>query len=556
MEMFRFRRRGWLWLLAAIFFVTMFSMTRERPWADATPIWELADSMATNGSISIHTRWPGKLPLGSDGKVYAAAPLLQGLIHVPGAFLQRQIAAFAPLHAQLAWRFTSHLGTALLGALTCVLFFGLCRRLGTRPLSAGLATVALGLGTTLWVYARYPYSEVLQAACFTGFFGQLLKTRQDPSRRNGAFFGLWVGLLVNAKYVYLASVAMGALYLIWTLRGRWRTMLETAMAALVAGLPFAAMILLYNYARWGSVTNAGYNLSSGAGISENVAVGLWGLFLSPGKSVFLYSPPLVAGILGLPRAARRWPHFLPAFLLVLIPPLLVNARLIFWSGDYAWGPRYLVFAIPVMLLPLALILDDCLSPRRGLLWRLLVGGSVAGVVLLGGFVQYLGNAFYWDHFIRIQAEASHAWLGRPDSKGSGLLDPSTGCGACFEEMHPMQWLPPFQPIMGHYWMLWHALNEDDWAKAEADAPWHRYTSNQLNIASTWHRVRLDWWFPEYRDRLPKVSWTLVIGFPLLALLGFALFFYELWRASKGQERAQRLASPPVQVYDPALTAST
>ncbi len=555
MEMFRFRRRGWWCLLAAIFFVTMFSMTRERPWADATPIWELADSMANHGTISVRTRWPGKLPLGSDGKVYATAPLLQGLIHVPGAFLQRHISAAAPLHAQLAWRFTSHLGTAILGALTCVLFFGLCRRLGSRPLSAGLATVTLGLGTTLWVYARYPYSEVLQAACFLGFFGQLLRTRQDPSRRNGALFGLWAGLLVNAKYVYLVSVVAAGLYLAWTLRSRWRVMLETAVTAMVVALPFAAMILLYNHARWGSFTAAGYNLSSSVGISENVAVGLWGLLLSPGKSVFLYSPPLVAGLLGLPRAARRWPHFLPAFLLVLIPPLLVNARLTFWAGDYAWGPRYLVFAVPVVLLPLAALLDDCLSPLRRWRWRLWVGGAVTGVVLLGVFVQYLGNAFYWDHFIRIQAEASHAWLGRPDTKGSGMLDPSTGCGACFEEMHPMQWLPPFQPIMGHYWMLRHALDDADWEEAEADAPWHRYTSNQINIASSWRRVRLDWWFPEYRESLPKVSWTLAIAFPLLALLGFVLFFYEVWRAGP-PEKVPRPTSPPAPVYDPALTTST
>jgi hypothetical protein len=545
-----------MWLLAAIFFVTMFSMTRERPWADATPIWELADSMASEGSIAIHTRWPGKLPLGKDGRIYAAAPLLQGLIHVPGAFLQHRIASLSPQHAQFAWRFTSHLGTAFLGALTCVLFFGLCRRLGTRPLSAALATVSLGLATTLWVYARYPYSEVLQAACFTGFFGQLLKTRKDPSRRNAAVWGVWAGLLINAKYVYLVSVAAGAAYLVWSLRGRWRVVFDAAVAALLAALPFALMILLYNYARWGSFTNAGYNLSGKVGISENVALGLWGLFLSPGKSVFLYSPPLIAGLLALPRAARRWPHFLPAFLLVIIPPLLVNARLVFWAGDYAWGPRYLVFAVPVMLLPLAALLDDCLSPRRGYVWRLLVGSSVAGVVMMGAAVQYLGNAFYWDHFIRIQAEASHNWLGRPDTTGSGMLDPSTGCGACFEEMHPMQWLPPFQPIMGHYWMLWHVLDDDDWVKAEADAPWHRYTAAQINIASTWKRARFDWWFPEYRESLPKTSWILVVLFPLLALLSFVMFFREVWRAGKGRSEACKQAPPPVEVYDPALTVST
>ena len=30
-------------------------------------------------------------------------------------------------------------------------FFGICRRLGARPTSAALTTIALGLGSTLWV---------------------------------------------------------------------------------------------------------------------------------------------------------------------------------------------------------------------------------------------------------------------------------------------------------------------------------------------------------------------------------------------------------------------
>ncbi|HEX7597606.1 MAG TPA: hypothetical protein VF518_05290, partial [Polyangia bacterium] len=317
MDVFRFRRRGALWLFGAFVFVYMLSMTRERPWGDAIPMWELANNLAYNDTISINTRWPGSLPLGQGGKVYAVAPVLQGVVHIPGAVLQYYAQKYSPQNAQFAWRFTSHLATVVLGAFACVLFFGICRRLGVKPWPAAFTTIALGLGTTIWVYSRYTYSEILQTACFTGFFGQLLEARRNPSRRSGALLGMWAGLLVNAKYIYLASVAGGVIYLVIALRGRWREILETAVAATVAALPFVAVIFFYNYARWGSFFSAGYDLSSQAGIRENVAVGLWGMFLSPGKSVFLYSPPLLAGLVGLPRAIRRWPHFLPAALLVL-----------------------------------------------------------------------------------------------------------------------------------------------------------------------------------------------------------------------------------------------
>ena len=558
MDVFHFRRRGGLWLFAAVFCIYMLSMTREKPWGDAIPMWEMANSLAYNDSVAIKTRWPGNLPLGRGGKVYAVAPVLQGVVHIPGAVLQYQAQKHFPLLAPLVWRFTSHLATVLLGALTCLLFFGMCRRAGAKPASAAITTLALALGTTIWVYSRYTYSEVLQAACFTGFFAQLLETRKAPSRRSGALLGMWAGLLVNAKYIYLASVAGAIVFLLIVLWGRWRAILETAMAAAVAAMPFIAVIFLYNFARWGSPFAAGYDLSSNAGIRENIAFGLWGMFLSPGKSVFLYSPPLLAALVALPRALRRWPSFLPAALLVLGPPILVYARLIFWSGDYAWGPRYLVFAVPVMLLPACLLVNDLLSGAWG--WRRVLAASALGTLLLsGGFVQYLGNAFYWDHFIRIQHDAARDWLGVPNPKGNGMLDPKTGCGACFEDMHPMHWLPPFQPILGHLWMLHHVPYDDTWIVAEKDAPWHRYTSLQLNISSSWARARFDWWFTEYRDGHPTISWVLILGLPFFALLFFGLFLREVWWAARASRRVA--ASPPSarsvpEPYDPALTAST
>lgn len=135
-DKFPFLQRGTLWLFAAIFCIYMLSMSRERPWGDATPLWEVADNIAHHGTIAIKTRWPATLPLGRGGKVYGVAPVLQAAIHIPGAVLQGLANGHLPQQAQLAWRFTCHLAPALLGALTCVLFFGLCRRLGARPVSA------------------------------------------------------------------------------------------------------------------------------------------------------------------------------------------------------------------------------------------------------------------------------------------------------------------------------------------------------------------------------------------------------------------------------------
>ena len=114
---FPFRLRGSLWLFGAVAMLYLFSTSRERPWGDATPIWEVADSIAHSHNFHAKTRWPMALPNGKDGNLYGLAPLLQSAIHVPGAFLQRQIAKVFPPFWQITWRFTSHLAPTLLGTL-------------------------------------------------------------------------------------------------------------------------------------------------------------------------------------------------------------------------------------------------------------------------------------------------------------------------------------------------------------------------------------------------------------------------------------------------------
>src|SRR5687767_9944449 len=73
--------------------------SRERPFSDATPIWEVAESIARRASLSIRTPWPPDLPRGRDGRVYAVAPLLQSLVHVPGAWTRWALGKVAPASA-------------------------------------------------------------------------------------------------------------------------------------------------------------------------------------------------------------------------------------------------------------------------------------------------------------------------------------------------------------------------------------------------------------------------------------------------------------------------
>src|SRR5262249_22179559 len=136
---------------------------------------------------------------------------------------------------------TSHLAPAALGALVCLLFFELSRQHGIGLRTSSWATLFLGVGTSIWVYARYPYTEILQTACFTGFYASLLRACRAPNNRAGWRLGAWAGLLFNAKTVFALSVITGALYLVWRLRNQRPHLLAVLTRAAIALLPAIAV---------------------------------------------------------------------------------------------------------------------------------------------------------------------------------------------------------------------------------------------------------------------------------------------------------------------------
>jgi hypothetical protein len=102
-----------------------------------------------------------------------------------------------------------------------------------------------------------------------------------------------------------------------------------------------------NYLRTGSALNSGYEID----FSTPILTGLYGFLFSAGKSVFLFSPlmllyPAAVGKLWSDSARRR---LVVWSLLLFGAQLLVYSKWWDWSGDDAWGPRFLVTATVVCL---------------------------------------------------------------------------------------------------------------------------------------------------------------------------------------------------------------
>lgn len=510
--------RSWtVAIFVAAFACFLLGSSREPAWGDAHGMWDIAARML-DGDLSTRVRWPDDIPPGPDGKYYGIAPIGTSIVHVPGAALAKLGHAIAPRQDALVRPLAVHLGPALLGALACVVFFGLLRDLGIRARTASVCTAILALSTTTWVYARMPYSEILQLACFLGLFRAVLRTADQPTRRHALWLGVWAGCLFNAKYVFAAAIVGGLVVIAWTLRKRRAELVHVAKWSAVTGVPLALVALWYNHARWGSITSTGYEPYLDAYFGGSLFDGAWGMLLSPNKSAFLYSPPLVLAVLAMPRAIRAVPRLGLALLAMVVPVFLVYCTYRSWSGDYAWGPRFFVWAVPVVLVPIAWWVDAATTR-----WRRAVLG---GVVAAGLAVQLLGSALYWDHFIRIAIDTKNQWLGNPNRKGAYIEARGRGhCDSCFEDTYEVLWTPAFHPIRGHWWLVKSLARDDDQKTAQQDAPWRHYTTLEVNLANSYPRARIDWWGLLWLKDAPH---TRPLGVTVLVVL-VGLLAFGVWR---------------------------
>ena len=189
-----------------------------------------------------------------------------------------------------------------------------------------------------------------------------------------------VGALLSKIAVAPAVLLIGMAVGLVSLYDRdWRKLITWGSGAVVGAIVF----LIYNLVARGDLLSSGYSSrQSDYAIDWGmITTGIYGQFLSSGKSIFLYAPLLLLWPIGLWLQRRQW-RWLLAPLAVIAAIVFVHTNVIFWHGDGAWGPRYLVLCLPMMVLPLGEVYTWLGQQTRGWRW------GVLGVLLtLTGAVQ-------------------------------------------------------------------------------------------------------------------------------------------------------------------------
>jgi len=288
------------------------------------------------------------------------------LVAAPGMFISSVLQSRLGLHTESAFYtllfvINGALMMYLIGRYLCSLY---------SSSRVWWASLLIGLATSWWPYTKLDFTEPL---VLTTFFAAFLLLRENKP---------WTGFLVAASLVLLRTdtVVLIALLVAWqAFRTSWRPALTRATLCLLPAIVLSGAI---NYLRFGTLRDSGY---AGESFTNPLLIGLYGMLFSAGKSVFLFSPPLILGILGWKKFRSRITEDAWLFLGVFVAEVMVYAKWWDWSGDDCWGIRFVLPGVMLMTIPCIELLE-----RRFLTCcLLLIGLAVQLPALLLNGLDYL-----------------------------------------------------------------------------------------------------------------------------------------------------------------------
>lgn len=283
---------------------------------------------------------------------------------------------------------TVWLFNVIITALITGLIYLTLRELGYADAVAVLVALSACVATNLWAYSQTFFREPLAAFFILLALYALLRFRRYRPRVRA------LGVVVAAIAVFLAyetkHSAVFALpaIVVFALPERQIQRLPILRQALVATMALAALVIAIPMllAPFPPMARS-YLLRFGIE-TEQLAAALRAYILSPGASLWATSPLLLLAIPGGVMAWRRGRRSLVAGIVLLFAGYALGHALLtgaHWFGGLSWPPRFLLPALPVLMLATAPIAQAMFQARARLLRFLWLA-----LLLYGFWIQFVG----------------------------------------------------------------------------------------------------------------------------------------------------------------------
>jgi hypothetical protein len=366
---------------------------------DSEIVFRTAEALATRGTFRLTAELKGwqdfGLPRGKDGGFYsifgpgqsiAAVPFVELALLINKSGWYKSIPDFIPIShfvgggvidyvkgitpADLqphALRFLVSPFNVVVGSL-CVCFFYLLVKLLTRSdFAARWSAIVFAFGSLMMPYSGTFFSEplatlfvILSLYCLVW---NDLTTEAAAREKHLSLLssGIFLGI---ATTVHITAVLFAPFFFLYGLypflRTRW-SVKEFAVSGAIfaAGLGlFLTLLGYYNYIRFGNVFETGRTALQQVEYASFVAPwrGLSGLVFGGGKGIVWYCPAAIISLFLWRPFHKRFTFLSYTILGSVLFRIVFIASRSDWHGGFSLGPRYLVMALPLLMLPYGEIL--------------------------------------------------------------------------------------------------------------------------------------------------------------------------------------------------------
>lgn len=340
------------------------------------PVYEFTGgvNVAKNIHLSTHT--------GKDGKTYSSTGLGYSLAMLPAVFLtdlvyhyyQLTPSIHFPLESDwLILMLTSFINGFFASILGIFIFLFLLE-IKLNKNQAILITLISLFATNLLAYAKSTYAHMMFTTLLFIAFYFIRKYAKTGQKKYLFFSGLSYGAnLLTYNQTTILSIIPFLIYLWLLLKPKINTQtlrifLNQLFIFLIGFLPFLIAFLWYQKVTTPyntELVSTKFYTSYAKGMLGNLPIssifeGLYGQLLSPGRSIFLYSPILLLPLFFWHKLKKDiFPELLLLISLSLIYiPFYSTLRSFeektgfigYWSGELSWGPRYLLPLVPFGML--------------------------------------------------------------------------------------------------------------------------------------------------------------------------------------------------------------
>jgi hypothetical protein len=386
--------------------------------ADTMHRLQTAHSFWTQQPAVFPSEYPEFGVHGRGGKLYdwygIGQPLLMLPADVVGTFIEK-LPIFADYNGNdptIRNIFVSYTTNILINVLTALVCFRLLQLLGFTIRHSVAGVLALLFCTTHLHYTQNMMeNNYILLLTLTGFAFQYEWLRSGSRRAlfiGSAAFGL---NLLTRLTTALDLIAGGVflLLVLWFEKSEKREFWAHLINYLKTGLPIYIFFLLidrvYQFCRFGTWTDTYVHyftlehrlqdptLPAKYPWETPFHVGFLGPLISPEKSIFLFDPLIVLTILVSIFAWKRFSPAVKAYVLsagfLVLAYMCFYARYTVWSGDFAWGDRYVSTAVEMASFVSVPILLKFRKEMGSFLWAL-------GVFLIvGSLVIQLASLAFW-----------------------------------------------------------------------------------------------------------------------------------------------------------------